>query len=37
MDVNAPFYVELGEFANRATTFDIKDPAGNLATFVEPR
>ena len=36
-DVNAAFYVELGEFANGATTFDIKDPAENLVPFVEAR
>jgi hypothetical protein len=36
-DVNATFCLERGEFANGATTFDIKDPAENLVQFVEAR
>lgn len=37
MDANATFHVELGEIPSGARSFGIKDPDGNLLTFVEAR
>ena len=37
MNANAKFHVDLGEIPSGARSFDLRDPDGNILTFVEAR